>query len=273
MLKFKYATKEEIPSEYVALYSEVNGAWVLTGVSGIKTQEDVDRVQEALRKEREDHKETKTKLQEYSAIGDPEEVQQKLDRIEELEAAAKDKIDDAKLNEMVETRLKAREAPLNRQIAKLTEENNTLKGEVTTFKQNETKRTIHDVVREECVKAKMLPSAIEDALLFSDRLFELDANGKPVTKDNAGVIPGLEPGAWLVEIKNSKPHWWPESKGTGAGGGSGSGGVGNNPFSHEHWNLTEQGNLVKNDRAKAEQLAKAAGTTIGGGRPVAPVKK
>jgi hypothetical protein len=31
--------------------------------------------------------------------------------------------------------------------------------------------------------------------------------------------------------------------------------------------MTEQGRMIKENRAKAEQMAKSAGTTIGGGRP------
>lgn len=46
-----------------------------------------------------------------------------------------------------------------------------------------------------------------------------------------------------------------------------------NPFSHEHWNMTKQGDfLKKHGTEKAEQMARAAGTTIGGRRPAQPAR-
>jgi len=43
-----------------------------------------------------------------------------------------------------------------------------------------------------------------------------------------------------------------------------------NPFTHDNWNLTKQGAIVKeHGTAKAEQMAKAAGTTVGGPQPTA----
>ena len=50
MLKTIYDNEADIPEGFAALYTEKNGKWELTGVQGVKTQLDVDRVQEALRK-------------------------------------------------------------------------------------------------------------------------------------------------------------------------------------------------------------------------------
>jgi len=271
MLKFKYTTEAEIPAEHKTLYSQVGDSWVLTGVSGIKTQDDIDRLQEGLRKEREDHKATKDTLRSYQSIGDPEEIQTKLDRFDELEAASGDKIDEAKINEMVEARMKTRTAPLERQIAKLTEERDTLTGTVTDYQQKDVRRTIHDDLRKAATSAKVRDTALDDVLLY-ESVFTVDEHTKKVvTKDGVGVTPGIEASVWLSEVKNNKPHWWPESKGAGANGGDGTGGVAN-PFTAENWNLTEQGALIKADRNKADQMAKSAGTTIGGKKP-APVGK
>jgi hypothetical protein len=83
------------------------------------------------------------------------------------------------------------------------------------------------------------------------------------------VIAGIEPEAWLTDLQTKRAHWWGPSSGGGAGGNRGGVDTSNNPFSHEHWNMTEQGKLVRENRAKAEQLAKLAGTTIGGQKPAA----
>jgi hypothetical protein len=74
---------------------------------------------------------------------------------------------------------------------------------------------------------------------------------------------------WLTEMQAKRPHWWGTTSGGGSRGNNGSGGPpsGNNPFSREHWNMTEQGKLIRTNRVRAEQLAKSAGTKIGGGMP------
>jgi hypothetical protein len=110
---------------------------------------------------------------------------------------------------------------------------------------------------------------LEDALEVAGRMFEVDEDGKVVTKDEVGVTPGIDAVVWLTEMQNKRPHWWGTTSGGGSRGNNGNNGTttGNNPFTREHWNMTEQGKLVKTNRARAEQLARSAGTTIGGGMP------
>lgn len=264
-----YATKEEIPAGYEDLYTEKGGKWELTEVKGIKTEADVARVQTALSKERADHKKAKEAL---SAFGDlkPDEVLAKLDRINELEDLVKGKPDDAKINEMVESRIKVRIAPLEREKANLTKQVGELTTEIENFKVEGTKRTVVETIRQAAAKAKILPEAIDDALLLGERVFTIDESGSIVVKDGSGFTPGINPDVWLTELQPKRPHWWGTSIGGGGKPGTGSGGV--NPFSHENWNLTEQGKLIRENRAKAEQFAKSAGTTIGGKRPAAKSK-
>jgi hypothetical protein len=125
-------------------------------------------------------------------------------------------------------------------------------------------------VRGALKEAKTLPSAEDDVLLLAERVLEVTEDNRVVTRDGVGVPPGLDAKAWLAEIQPRKPHWWPPSiggggKGSGPGGGFGGG---PNPWSAEGWNLTEQGKLLKqHGREKADVLAKAAGTTVGGQRP------
>lgn len=266
MFEEEYDNFDSIPSQVSHLYREKDGKWVLIGAGELKTTEDVSRVQEGLRKEREDHKETKRKLARFNGL-DPDEVFEKLDRFEELEAAAEGKIDETKINEMVETRLRSKTAPLERKIQQLESTNKELETQVSDFQGRERRRTIHDHIRKAASAAKIRDTALEDALLVGENVFEIDESGRVVTKDGVGVTPGVEPSVWLTEVKQSRPHWWPESQGIGARGGDGGNGAVNNPFSKDNWNLTEQGKLVQQDRAKAEQMARAAGTSIGGPRP------
>lgn len=265
MFEEEYNSYDEIPDAVKHLYTEKDGKYVLLARGEVKSVEDVNRLQDSLRKEREDHKSTKRK---WAPLNDhdPEEILKNLDRIEELESASGGNIDESKIDELVEKRLKTRVAPLERQVKTLEEERNTLTQERDQFKQKDERRDIHDHIRKAAVKANLRETAIEDALIIGERIFERDENGNVVSKDGVGVTPGVDPTVWLSDVKETRPHWWPESSGSGARGGDGGSG-GSNPFTAENWNLTEQGRLVKENPQRAEQMAKSAGTTVGGGKP------
>ena len=268
-LKTIFDKKEDIPERFQELYTERDGKWELTGIAGTKTQADVDRVQLSLEKERKAHKETKTKLSAFGEL-DPDEIHTKLDRFDELEASSGDKVDEDKINALVEARIKTKIGPLER-------ENNQLKEQAlerdTTIEEYETKdirRQIHDSVRKSAIEIKVLDTAMEDVLMLSERIFEVNEEGHVIAKDGVGVTPGIDPSIWFTEIQDKRPHWWPHSSGSGAGGSGPGGGFSNNPFSAAHWNMTEQGQIMRTQgRDKAEQMAKAAGTTIGGLKPEA----
>ncbi len=270
-LKAIYDKKEDIPAQYQELYSDRGGKWELTGVEGVKTQADVDRLQTALTNERNDHKATRDKLTPWSALGKkPEEIQAQLDRVAELELLTKDK-DPAAVEQLVEARVKARLAPVERERDELKAKNAELTTTISGFEAEKKTNTIHSHIRAAAKKVGMLESAIEDAILHGERVLEIDATGKVVTKDGVGVTPGLAPEVWLGDLKTTRTHWWGPTQGGGGQGGQG-GKFANNPWSAAHWNLTEQGKVLREKgRETADQMAKAAGTTVGGKKP-APKK-
>jgi hypothetical protein len=144
-----------------------------------------------------------------------------------------------------------------------------LEGEVKIHKGDKRTRTIHDAVRDAALKAKILPEALEDALMLSDRVFDIDESGKVIVKDDSGFTPGVDATVWFSDMQKKRPHWWGPSGGGGAGGNRGGNGVTKNPWSSNEWNMTEQGRLYNEDPARAIQLAAMAGTTVGGQRPAA----
>lgn len=265
---------DDIPEQYRDLYSQRNDQYELTGVAGVKTAADVERVQVALNKERDDHKATRAKFAPF-AEWDHEEVQAKLDRYPELETlAAGGQIDEEKIEGIVQGRLKTLEAPLNRRIQELETANSELTEANTTYAQAERTRKIRDNVGAALVEAKVLDVAREDALFLAERIFEVrEDDGAVVTKDGVGVTPGIKAQDWLGEIQEKRPHWWGPSEGGGAGGGSGSTVPSKNPWSAEHWNLTLQGQYLKeHGQEKAARVAKAAGSQLGAITPPAPKK-
>jgi hypothetical protein len=262
---------DDIPEQYRDLYTEKNGKFELTGVEGVKTQADVERIQAGLVKERNEHKATKQLL---SAWGDrkPDEVLAILDRVPELEAAAAGKVDENKINQMVETRVGSKLAPVQRQVTTLSQQLAERDQIITGYKQKEITRAVHDNVRAAISGAKGFQgSAAEDALMLAERMFEVGEDGKVITKEGVGVTPGVDAVVWLTEMQQKRPHWWGPTEGGGSGGSGrpGGGGSGDNPWSHAGWNMTKQGQVYRENPARAEQMAKAAGTTIGGGRPAA----
>lgn len=265
-LKAILETLDNVPEHFHSLYTEKNGQFELTGIEGVKTQADVDRLQSALSKERNDHKTTRER---FAVFGDrePDEILASLDRIAELEAAASGKVDEEKLAEIVEARLKTKLAPVEREKAGLLNKVTELSGVVEQYQTRERTRTIHDEVRRAATSSKVLPEALEDALMLAERVFEVDEDGRVVAKDGVGCTPGVDPAVWLTELQSKRPHWWGPSHGGGAQGNNRGSAGGSNPWTHEGWNMTEQGRILVENRARAEQLAKSAGTSIGGSRP------
>lgn len=275
-LNTSYDTQEDIPEVHRELFTERDGKWELTGVTGMKTQADIDRVQTGLTKERSDHKETKVKLKAFEDV-DLEQITKDQTELTELrakiEAGAGGNFDQEKFDEAVDKLATARTAtataPLTRDLTKMTDERDTLVEENAEFKTRETNRTISDAVRQAATGIKVIDTAVDDVLLLGERIFEVQEDGTVLTKDNVGVTPGIAPDIWLAEMQEKRPHWWPTSQGGGAPGSGGGTGFAENPWTTEHWNLTKQGQQVRLDGTKAETMAKAAGTTIGGPRPAA----
>ena len=267
-LNYKHDSLDDIPEQYRDLYTEQNGAFLLTGIGGIKTQDDIDRLSTSLNKEREDHKATKTKFSVWGDL-DYQDTMGKLDRFKELEIAASGNKEemDARLEELTEARVGSRLAPVQRQLDDITGKYTEAQTELEALRLERTQRFISDDLRKACTALKVIPEAQDDVMLLGLQVFEI-VDGKAMTKENPfGITPGLAADVWLQDMQSKRPHWWPTSTGGGASGSGGSGGFANNPWSKEHWNLTEQAKLVMQDEAKAEQMAKAAGSFIGATKP------
>lgn len=261
-LRIEEDTLDAVKTEFRELYTEKDGKFILTGVEGMKTQGDIDRLQTALNKERLVSKEVKEKFAVFKDL-DPTEVLAKLDRIPELEALAAGKVDDTKIETIVQSRISQQVAPLQRELEKIKSDKTALEEINNSFIQQNRQRAITDNVRSAASKANVRPEAIDDAITLAERFFSVADDGNVVTKE------GLTPDLWLSDLQNTKPHWWGTSQGGGARGSDGFKGL-NNPFSEEHWNLTEQGKLLTSNPTKAQQLAEAAGVKVGA---TAPIKK
>lgn len=264
-LKRQLDTLDGVDAALHELYEEKDGKFNLRPIEGLKPVEEFNVVHRALAKERDDHKTTKTKLVSFGDLN-PEEVRAKLDQMEELKILAEGKVDEKKMEQLVESRLRIKVAPVERERDQLKAQNLELGQAVEAFKGRDRTRTIADAVQAAARAAKIVDTAIEDAVMLAERMFDVQ-DGNVVTKDNVGVTPGVDPATWLSDMIQKRPHWLPASKGGGGRPGSGDGT--SNPWTAASWNMTEQGRVYKADPAKAERMAKAAGSMVGAISPPA----
>lgn len=269
-LELSYENMEAVPKEYVDLYVETDGKAVFTHLNGMKTQGDIDKLSEALRKERGDHTTSKEALKIWGDLKF-EDVRKDLDRIPELEAVGGGKIDEVKMEELVGARLTQKTAPLERTILDKDTLIGTLQDDNKTLKSSIERRDLHGEIRTIGTEMKILPTAMPDAEMLAGAYFERDPDtNKFITKaDVVGVEAGLDVKQFMKSMQTTRPHWWPNSAGGGAGGGGPAALDGkDNPWANATWNMTSQGKIVvEHGMEVSERLAKAAGTTVGGLKP------
>ena len=267
MLKAIYNNVEEIPEQFASLYTERNGQYELTGIEGVKTSGDVDRLSTALSNERNAHKSTKTQ---YSWVGEltHDEVQNLRDAQEDLAHQLSTRpqgLTDEQVEERANTMAMRQTRQMERDLAALRTERDAHAAAIQLHEGAAAQRSIRDAVDSALSGSNALPvidSAKEDIVPFAERIMTVDSQGQVVTRDGVGYEPGLPFGEVLAELKASgrRSHWFPGNTGAGAAGSApgNKANFGSNPFSQDSFNLTEIGKIVTSDPAKAKMLAKAA---------------
>jgi hypothetical protein len=267
-LKYVYDSIDEVPEKYRDLYEELeDGGARFVGGEGFKSQADVDRLQEALRKERKAHADTKAKYKGLDGV-DPEEVQRLRDENEELKArveAGGGQIDEKKLDELAEKKAALKVRPVERERDKFKTDLEAATAQVTSLTAEKHNRTIVDALRSATQGdkgIKIVDTALADIEFLAPSVFTVGDDGAVRVRENApgGVMAGASPREWLAEIQASgtRKHWFPGNVSAGAREGGGGGGGGVNPFAGKEPNLTEISRLVQKDPARARHLAAAA---------------
>lgn len=292
-LKDAYDSADEIEEIYRPLYEEKDGKHVfktsLFDPASITDSKGIKKLKDEAGGYRIKLKDATTKLEGYAKLGDAAELQEKLDKIAELEALAaaggsKSKEAAAELAKSMTAQEKVK---WERELApKLAEAERSTKL-VQHYEQQEQRRAVQDAAMRainEFKQGKLDPGAIEDALLYAERHLTVETERDEETgllkvvsvrtKDGVGVTPDVDPGVWLSEMVGRKSHWLQGSEGSGATGDRrGRIDLSGNPWTYEGWSSTKQGEIFKTKgEAYARDMAKLAGTTLGGLRP-APKKK
>jgi hypothetical protein len=245
-LKFKYATKQEIPAEHQSLYVERDGAFFLDA-DGVVEKSKLDEF-------RQNNINLSNQLKKFEGI-DPDAVRQLAADKQRLED--EQRLKDGKFQEVLDARLKTAKTDWEKQFSAVTAERDTLLGRLSAIQ-------IDQAVVTEATKRGLRPTAIPDITSRARQSFKL-VNGVPQAFDGQTARMGKDGpmtlAEWVDALVSDAPHLFEANAGGGAAG-SGGGATGNrsvrNPFKKETWNLTEQMKIQKSDPALAARLKAAA---------------
>jgi hypothetical protein len=249
-LKYKYATKQEIPAEHQSLYVERDGAWLL----------DADGVVDKSKHEefRANNIALANQLKRFEGI-DPDAVRQLAEDKRKLEEAQQLKA--GEVEKVFEARLKIAGAEWEKKHGAVVAERDTLTARLTAIQ-------IDQAVVTEATKRGLRPTAIPDITSRARTNFKLvngvpqafEADGQTARMGKDGVTP-MTLAEWVDALVSDAPHLFEANAGSGAVG-SGGGAAGNrsvkNPFRKESFNLTEQMKIQKSDPQLAARLKAAA---------------
>lgn len=88
-------------------------------------------------------------------------------------------------------------------------------------------KVIDDGLRAEAVKQGVRAEAVDDIILRGRGVFSLDEKKQIEARDSEGKLAVTEDKKvlnvknWITALKETSPHYWPESRGAGAHGGAG----------------------------------------------------
>lgn len=268
------ADQAKIPQGLETYYVEKDGKFVLD-VTGMKTQVDFDAYAEALKKRFTDSAADLAKanggnLSRDDIFAHVDEALKKGFEKHGVKPNGKEGGDNGDGGEGgdISARLHDLErdaASSKDQIAKLTQERDDALGISRDT-------TIRNALTEAATKQGATPDGVRNLVTLTESNFEVTQDGTVVTKlDAKSGTPNQSADDFFSAAARQKEFrmFWPASKGGGAGDGDGGGGGGGgdlgagNPWSKAGWNLTEQGKMVKSNRAEAERLMTAAGVKLG----------
>jgi len=184
-------------------------------VTGLKTKN-----QELL----DEKKNLATTLKKFEGY-DPVKVKEASDFYEKNKDA--EFLKDGTVEELIEKKTSQLTSDFEAQLNELNTELGSTKTAASTYKSLFESKVIDDGIRDEAIKAGMLPTAVEDAVMRGRSVFSLDEKRQIEARDSEGKLALTEDKKvlntknWIEGLKETSPHYWPQSKGAGAFGGRG----------------------------------------------------
>jgi hypothetical protein len=253
MLKFKYPSKDQVPSDHAALYTERDGAWFLNaeGVVDSSTADELRKQKSALEQQ----------LNELNKRFDginPDDVRAQLEEKRKLEEAHALKT--GEFDKLLQSRTQTIRSDFEKQLSSVVSERDALTAKLTDIQ-------INQGVIIAGTRRGLRPTAIPDITARARSAFKLvngvprafEPDGSTVRTGRDGVTP-MTVEEWIDAQVSDAPHLFEPNSGSGALGNGDSPSRHNitNPWKRETWNLTKQGELTRTDPAKARALQAAA---------------
>ena len=209
-IKAIYEKKEDIPADFESLYSERDGKWELTGVEGIKTEADIERIHEGLRKEREEHAAAKAEL--ATARKDLATAQDELKVYKDKGIDPNAEPEPPKHEDLVKL------ARYERELADANKALSDKVAELEALQSTVTRGTIKDQLRQSAAKYIREDARDREIDILAD-MFEL-SDGKPLTKADLERNSSLTAEEFLEIHVKENPFLAIPSNSGGAGGGT-----------------------------------------------------
>jgi len=208
-LQAEYGSEADVPQEFKGAFTEKDGKYVFTGgevefyneadKQGFETAKGHIKTELATAKEAQKLAETK--------------AMEAVSKNEVLELQIKDGADPAKLQELVETKVKVA-------TEMLTKENDELKGINSDFQNKihsgDKKGFINDV------RSSFSDSIQNEAGAILDNLFERQEDNTYLTKEYFGLQAGLNKEQAIAELTKQNAHWGKQNTPSHGGGSEGS---------------------------------------------------
>lgn len=257
-IQLVYASQEEIPEPLKEYYAESGGKYHLQA-DGMKTQEDINRVEAAITRERERRVDIQKELDKYKEVD-----LEKWEKVKDLDPSGKPDADFKERERELLDRFKQKETELSDQIE---------------AEKNKARNYIRETYQRRILSEKF---GFTDPRRLSDFMRAINSDDPDFAplrrtldtvevadeggqfrivggeyKDEKGAMEAIERVAGAELAKHYRPA--PDNAGGGAGNKGGGGSGGDNPFHKDTRNRTEAGKLIRENPDEARRLAKAAG--------------
>jgi len=144
---------------------------------------------------------------------------------EQIESSVDAKlISEGKLDDVINKRTERIRSDFDAKLTEATTEMDTLKNSNTKLKDKYNDYVVEDSVRKSAIANGVIGNALDDVVSRASGVFSLDSDGTLVSRDSEGKLvitndgKTLTPDLFIMSLKQSAPHFWPQSKGSGLKG-------------------------------------------------------
>ncbi|MEJ8571235.1 hypothetical protein [Microbaculum marinum] len=265
---------DDVPAEYQDLYEEKDGKFVLKLENDIREHPSVAALQNAFERQKTENRDLKAKIAdlERKVEGlpddfDPQEYDQLKQRIEELEADDNDGKDKDRDKEEAVNRVREKYEQKLERAKRDREESDRQKDEENAALREQLRNSTISTSLNEAMEQANIDPKFRKAVraILRDQVKVIDKDGDPFAVVETDLDPEQPLAAYVAEWGDSDEGKIYVGKPVG-GGANGNdrrgGGSAKNPWKDDQWNLTEQGRIIKEDRQKADRLAREAGKEL-----------